>query len=161
MALFRREHGALCRYLLRFAGDEDLAADAAQDAFVRLLERPPTPGAERTWLFRVATNAAIDAVRMRARRASLRLEAGGRLPHGDPPAAPDRGVEEEERKRAVHAALAGLSEKERAALLMREEGFRHEEIARALGTTTKSVGTLLGRALRKAAALLEPERERL
>ena len=48
---------------------------------------------------------------------------------------------------------------ERIALLMREEGFVHREIAEAIGTTTGSVGTLLARAIAKAAARLEPLRE--
>jgi DNA-directed RNA polymerase specialized sigma24 family protein len=47
----------------------------------------------------------------------------------------------------VVAALSALSPKERSAVLMREEGFAHREIAEALGTTTGSVGTLLARAL--------------
>jgi RNA polymerase sigma factor (sigma-70 family) len=61
----------------------------------------------------------------------------------------------------VREALDELSAKERTALLMREEGFRHREIAEAIGTTTGSVGTLLSRAIRKAALRLgEPEEAR-
>ena len=55
---------------------------------------------------------------------------------------------------AVSAALATLSTKERTALLMREEGFAHREIAEALETTTGSVGTLLARALDRLASRL-------
>jgi DNA-directed RNA polymerase specialized sigma24 family protein len=48
-------------------------------------------------------------------------------------------------------ALDALSDKERTAVLMREEGFSHKEIADAVGTTTGSVGTLIARALLKFA----------
>jgi DNA-directed RNA polymerase specialized sigma24 family protein len=40
---------------------------------------------------------------------------------------------------------------------MREEGFTHREIADAVGTTTKSVGTLIARALDRMAGALAPE----
>lgn len=48
-----------------------------------------------------------------------------------------------------------LSERDRTVLLMREEGFRHREIADAVGTTTKSVGTMIARALEKLAGELD------
>ena len=59
------------------------------------------------------------------------------------------------------AALAGLSGKERMALLMREEGFAQREIAEAVGTTTGSVGTLIARALDKLAERIDLDREDL
>jgi DNA-directed RNA polymerase specialized sigma24 family protein len=40
-------------------------------------------------------------------------------------------------------------------LLMREEGFTHQEIAAAAGTTTKSVGTMVARALNRLAEQLD------
>ena len=55
--------------------------------------------------------------------------------------------------------LDALNEKERTMLLMREEGFTHREIAEAVGTTTKSVGTMVARALRKLASELPLDRE--
>jgi RNA polymerase sigma factor (sigma-70 family) len=54
-----------------------------------------------------------------------------------------------ERRKVVRAALDRLSLKDRTLLLMREEGFSHHEIARAVGTTTKSVGSMIARALKK------------
>jgi RNA polymerase sigma-70 factor (ECF subfamily) len=59
----------------------------------------------------------------------------------------------------VHAALSQLPARDRTILLMREEGFTHAEIATAVGTTPKSVGTLVARALAKLAALLAPNWE--
>ena len=77
----------------------------------------------------------------------------------DPEPAAHEHVERSDRHRAVRAALDALSTKERTALLMREEGFSHREIAETVGTTTGSVGTLLVRALDKltAALPLDPE----
>ena len=89
-----------------------------------------------------------------ARRDRLLRHGAARVPMADPPRDAHVAVEADEQRRAVRAALDGLSEKERTALLMREEGFAHREIAAALGTTTGSVGTLLARALDKLAAAL-------
>lgn len=158
-ALFARHHPALERYLDRLTGDPDLASDVAQEAFVRLLEQPAPPAQPRPWLFRVATNLVRDVARQARRREELGTpERLGRA-HGDGPPAPDRGMERDDARRWVRAALEALSEKEREALLMREEGFKHREIAEALGTTTGSVGTLLRRAIEKAAAGLPAHEE--
>jgi RNA polymerase sigma factor (sigma-70 family) len=148
---FAAHHPSLERYLIRLTGDPDLAADVAQETFVRMLEQEHPPAAVRPWLFRVATNLVRDHGRRTHRRKALVLDGRAPSAHGDPPPAPDRGVARDRARALVRRALAELSRKERAALLMREEGFRHHEIAASLGTTTGSVGTLLSRAIRKAA----------
>ena len=145
--LFDAHHDTLFRYLVRFCGDRDLAADAAQEAFVRIIERPPPNGATRAWLFRVATNVILESRRTAWRRRRLLEGAAGRAPMADPPRDPHELVEARDDHARVVAALSALSPKERSAVLMREEGFAHREIAEALGTTTGSVGTLLARAL--------------
>ena len=156
--LFERHHDALFRYLVRLAGDADLAADAAQEAFVRLLARPPSAQIERAWLFKVGTNYVFEHRRTAARRWRL-LSGRGERTMADAPRDPHAHVEADERRRVVTAALARLSDKDRIAVLMREEGFSHREIAETVGTTTGSVGTLLVRALDKltAALPLDPE----
>jgi RNA polymerase sigma factor (sigma-70 family) len=157
--LFARHHPALERYLARLTGDQDLAADMAQEAFVRLLEQRSPPDAIRPWLYRVATNLVRDSARRSRRHQLLATHARAPAAHGDAPPPPDRDVDRDRCRRLVRAALDELSPKERKALLMREEGFRHREIAEALGTTTGSVGTLLSRAIRKAAAQMRPLEE--
>ncbi len=161
-ALFAAHHAPLLRYLTRLTGDRDRAADAAQEAFVRLIDRPPADASEpRAWLFTVATNVVREGGRTRARRERLLADAPGRAPLADAPGDAHALLEAGDRRAAVRAALGALSDKERTALLMREEGFAHREIAAALGTTTGSVGTLLARALAKLAALLPLDRDAL
>jgi RNA polymerase sigma factor (sigma-70 family) len=152
--LFARHHPPLERYLARLTGDPDLAEDVAQETFFRLLQQTPRPVAVRPWLFRVATNLVRDGARRTRRRQVLVLDGRAPAAHGDPPPDPDRGLDRERCRRLVRAALDELTPKERTALLMREEGFRHREIAEAIGTTTGSIGTLLNRAIRKAARRL-------
>jgi RNA polymerase sigma-70 factor (ECF subfamily) len=158
--LFENHHEALYRYLVRLSGDPDVAADAAQEAFVRLLQRPPLGTAERAWLFKVGTNYVLESRRTSARRGRL-LDGRGERTMADPPRDPHANVEAEERRRVVMAALARLSDKERVAILMREEGFTHREIAEAVGTTTGSVGTLLARALERLARETTLDRDAL
>jgi len=159
--LFQEHYDALFRYLVRLTGDSDLAADAAQEAFVRLVERPPQNRHLRAWLFAVATNVVRDTARARARWLKLLSGSPDRAPMGDVLPAPDASAESEERRKIVRAALDRLSWKERTVLLMREEGFAHHEIAVAVGTTTGSVGTMLARALNKLSAELAPTSESL
>jgi RNA polymerase sigma factor (sigma-70 family) len=158
--LFEHHHEALLRYLVRLSGDADVAADGAQEAFVRLLERQPMDAGERAWLFTVGTRYVLENRRTAARRARL-LDGSGDRTMADPPRDPHARVEAEERKRIVMAALDRLSDKERIAILMREEGFSHREIADAVGTTTGSVGTLLARTLERLARETTVSREDL
>ena len=156
-ALFSEHHPALFRYLSRMTGDPDLAEDAVQQAFMRLIEKPPAPGNVRAWLFQVAINAARFAQRTHGRRARILNNAPQRAPVADVPASPDAVTEQEEERSRVRRALDALSERDRTILLMREEGFSYREIAEAVGTTTQSVGTLISRAMAKLAAELRLE----
>jgi RNA polymerase sigma-70 factor (ECF subfamily) len=86
--LFAEHHASLFRYLSRLTGNPDVAADAAQEAFVKLLEKPPQPGETRAWLFRVGTNAARLAERTRGRRLRLLENRPERAPSATRPPLP-------------------------------------------------------------------------
>ncbi len=161
-AAFDSYHEPLHRYLVRLTGDSDLAADAAQEAFVRLAQRPPRHLANlRAWLYTVATNYAFDTLKVARRRLTLLGGAPERVPVADPEVAPDLCLEREERREAVRAALHDLREKERVTLLMRAEGFSYKEVGNALGISVNSVGVIAARALRKLASALEPQESQL
>ena len=156
-----REHApALYRYLVHLTGNVDTAEDVVQETFMRLLETNPRDGAVRGWLFRVATNVSRDDGRRRTRHARLLAAAPRDAATGDDPRDPGALLASAEHQRMVRAALATLPERDRIVLLMREEGFSHAEIAEAVGTTAKSVGTFIARALTRLAASLPPEVER-
>ena len=159
--LFARHQAELFRFVARFTGDADLAEDVVQDVFVRLAERPPRHDDQvRAWLFRVATNLAIDATRVARRRLMLVQGHADSLPMAAAPPDPAAMAVRDDERRRVREALAELTEKDRAVLLMREEGFTHREIAAAVGTTTGSVGTMIARALEKLARRLDLDGER-
>ncbi|MBA2571771.1 MAG: sigma-70 family RNA polymerase sigma factor [Gemmatimonadetes bacterium] len=145
-AVFDRVYPQLFRYLHRLTGSPDAAADVAQESFVRLLSRPMPEDEARRWLFTVAINLVRDGARTaRTRERLLSAEPVGARAW----AQPDELVERAERIDSVRAALEQIPERDRMILLMREEGFRYEEIARAVGVAPGSVGTLLARATRR------------
>jgi RNA polymerase sigma factor (sigma-70 family) len=151
-AVFARLHPSLFRYLHRLTGEQDVAEDIAQEAFVRLL-RQSLPEAEvRPWLFTVATNLVRDRARKSERRQRLLMAAPDLVTR---PPLPDEDVERAERRQAVRDILERLPERDRQLLLMREEGFKYDEIAQVIGVASASVGTLIARALKKFVAAYE------
>lgn len=143
--LFHRLYPPLFRYLQRMTGDSDAADDAAQEAFVRLTTQSLPEDEVRPWLFTVATN----LIRDRARKAERHRRLQPHVPEGSRPMAPDLATEQSERVGMVRRALDELSDRDRTMLLMREEGFKYEEIAGMVGVAPGSVGTLLARASRR------------
>ena len=147
--LFNLYHGPLVRYLTRRLGDRDWAEEVAQETFLRALRQEHIES-ERAWLFAVATNLVRDDARKRERqRRHLTLlaeQARGEEETMEPePTTLERAQEAALARRAVDA----LAERDRLALLMREEGLSYPEIAEALGLSAGSVGTTLARARRR------------
>jgi RNA polymerase sigma-70 factor, ECF subfamily len=156
--LFEEYHDLLYRYLVRQCGDGDVAADIAQETFIRWVQDPPEDHNPKGWLFAVATNLLRDRARVRSRRLELLRENDGLQPIGDAPPDPADLAEAGLEVADARAALAELSERDRTVLLLYHEGFSHKEIAEAIGTKTHSVGTLIIRATKKFAAHLTPRR---
>jgi RNA polymerase sigma-70 factor (ECF subfamily) len=144
--LFRRFYPQVLRYANRLTGDPDVAADVAQESFVRLLDRQLGEEEARLWLFTVATNLVRDGARKSTRRQRI-LSAVPVAP--TPLPRPDEVAERSLEVEGVRAALEHLPTRDREMLLMREEGFSYAEIARAVGIAPGSVGTLLARALKR------------
>ena len=151
--MYERYHDSLVRLLWRRTGDRDRAEDLAQEVFVRALETPPAN--PKPWLFAVALNLARDDGRRTTLQGrKLELLKGEHAGAVAPPA--DAALEAGERTETVRAALAALTEQDRAALLLKAEGFDYDEIAAALGLAKGAVGTTLARARKR---LVEAFRE--
>ncbi|GJG87092.1 hypothetical protein tb265_22730 [Gemmatimonadetes bacterium T265] len=150
--LFHTYHPALVRYLTRRLGDRDWAEEVAQETFVRALRNAPAPDKERSWLFAVATNLVRDEARRdaRQRRRLALLRAESDDARVESPAATFEQAQERAREAALaRRAVDALAERDRLALLMREEGLSYPEIAAALTLSVGSVGTTLARARRR------------
>lgn len=157
--LFRTYNEQLVRYLTRRLGDRDWAEEVAQETFIRAL-RQETIVNERAWLFAVATNLVHDEARKDARRRrhlSLLAEQ-----EKDSYVEPEQTTLERAQETAMaRKAIDALAERDRLALLMREEGLDYSEIAEALELSPGSVGTTLSRARRRLVESYEElQRER-
>jgi len=148
--LARREERALYRHALRIVGTTADAEDIVQDAlFSAWRSIASFQGLSfRAWLFRIATNRALDQLRSRKRRPELPLDP----PDDDDvtwaePVAPGPDltqlVGDREALAAVETALGSLPAEQRTALLLRDvEGFAYEEIA---VITSVEIGTVKSR----------------
>jgi RNA polymerase sigma-70 factor (ECF subfamily) len=148
--LFRAYHEPLVRYLTRRLGDRDWAEEVAQETFLRAL-RQEARGAltnERSWIFAVATNLVRDDARKDARRRRHLTLLAEESRDAHAPSA-DVALERAHEQAAARRALDVLDERDRNALLMREEGLDYHEIAEALELSVGSVGTTLSRARRR------------
>lgn len=155
--LFHAHFGRIYRYLDRLTGEPELAADLAQETFIRLYRRGALPDAPGAWLISVAMNLLRNAKSTERRRRRLLTPARGEHIHSDPPPSPDEANEQagaEERGR-VRRALDRMPERERGMLLLRAEGFSYRDIATALEVNEASVGVLLARAKRAFRELYE------
>ena len=144
--LFDERFTSLYRYLDRLSGDPDLAADLAQEAFVRLHARHEIPGEPRAWLAAVGANLLRDERRTARRRLTLLANQPQELTLGEAPPSPDDAFARNERRDQVRQALDRLPPRDREMLLLRHEGYSYREISTAIGVAETSVGTMLVRA---------------
>ena len=147
-ALFKAYHVPLVRFLTRRLGDRDWAEELAQETFVRALKQDEI-ASERSWLFAVASNLVRDEARREARERK-RQEVMRAQAEAESTVEPEpTSMERAEDQALARQAIEMLAERDRDALLMREEGLGYEEIAEALGLSVASVGTTLSRARRR------------
>ncbi len=135
----------------RIAGDDELARDYAQEAWIRAIRALPTfRGDARfsTWLHRIAVNAALQA----ARRVETRRKHEGPVPDDVAlaPAAGDALLEQQ-----LESALDLLPDGMRQVLILHDvEGYTHEEIGEAIGVTAGTSKSQLFKARAKMRGLL-------
>jgi len=159
-SLMDRHASKLFNYLARSLGDENDAADIAQDTFVRVYQNRAKFNPERkfsTWLYTIATNLVKDRFRYRSRHPQVSLDAtndstghnlGEILPEDKPSAR--ETLEADERAEIVRRAVAALPEELRLPLVLAEyEDRSHAEISEVLGCSTKAVETRIYRARRQ------------
>ncbi|ADB54271.1 sigma-70 family RNA polymerase sigma factor [Conexibacter woesei] len=130
------------RHLRRYVGDPGLAEDLAQEVFLRAWLHAPRDVSEerqRAWLFRVARNAAIDALRARRPHddTSLLDAVGG---------VAAAAAEDHDERLAIEAALAQLPARDRALVTLQFAGFGPTDAARLLQTTPEAARKRLTRA---------------
>jgi RNA polymerase sigma-70 factor (ECF subfamily) len=151
-ALFHKHWPLVFRVTLRILGDPDEAEDLSLEVFWRLYRRlqGDTKVSEirnlRAWLFRSATNSALNELRSQKRRAHYEIQAGVLAHAEDSTENPIEDIERVEERVRVREVLAGMKMRDAQLLLLRYTGFSYKEVAEALDIAVGSVGTLLARA---------------
>jgi RNA polymerase sigma-70 factor, ECF subfamily len=175
--LLQRYRRPLCHFLNRMVRDAAQAEDLAQEVFLRVYRarREYEPSAKfTTWLFRIATNLALNSLRDgRHRQAEVSLDApaegqdGSEMTLDVPDGAPmvEQQLVERDRVAVVRRAIFALPEKQRAAVLLHKyQELDYDEIARILGCSVSALKSLLFRAYEtlrvQLAPLVAPESSR-
>jgi RNA polymerase sigma-70 factor (ECF subfamily) len=148
-AIFREHYPRMVALLSRLTGDRAQAEEIAADVFSKVSQRgslamgidDPAP-----WLYRVATNAGLDALRSNTRRRRREDAVGIETIRLAPRESALDDVLRQERCRRVREVLGDLKPRDAQLLLLRAEGLAYRELAETLGIQPGSVGTLLARA---------------
>jgi RNA polymerase sigma-70 factor (ECF subfamily) len=148
--LYRTYGPAVYRRCLKLLRDKEAASDATQEVFVKLVRdiaKLDDPAIVLPWLYRVATNHCLNALRNKSRRgeAPLDLQVADEATVEAP--FPDRHL--------VGTILSQFDEGTRAvAVGVLVDGMGHEELAGALGISRKTVERRLARFLERARKLV-------
>ena len=155
--LVERNHARVIGLIHRFITDASDAEDLAQEVFLRVYRARQSyqPAAKfSTWLFRIAANISLNALRSRSnRRDNVSLDQVAESQDGpreipDPSSpAPDHHLREAELSEKVREAIRALPEKQQVAVILNKyEDMSYADIGRALGCSPTAVKSLLARA---------------
>lgn len=142
---------------VRILGDDDLAADATQDAFLSAFRSINSfrGGSFKAWLMRTVTNACYDELRRRKRRPTARLEPdtsdGNEMDSprwlADPALTPEQQTEADELEHAIQHCLENLPVEFRTVVVMADiQGLDYVEVASAVRVPLGTVKSRLARA---------------
>ena len=162
--LVQRYQDRIYSAIHNYVSNPDDAVDIAQDTFVKAYAKLRTFDASSafyTWLYRIAINTAIDFLRRRKSRPADSLDdekyatAGFEPVSTDPAADPERVSVRHAQAAALRAAIARLSHKLRAVLVLHDvEGLSQEEVAQILRVPVGTVKSRVSRARTELRSLL-------
>ena len=151
-SLFHEYWASIYRLLLRMVVDPAEAEDLALETFFRLHQYRPAHNElfnTRSWLYRVATNLALQSIRGFKRREQYELTAGKEALDEASENRPPEIFSEEEDRRLIHMVLAQMNPRQAELLVLRYSGMAYKDIAAALNFSPTSIGPLLLRAERE------------
>ena len=164
--LLQKYRTPLVNFLYRMVRDAATAEDLAQEVFLRVYRarKQYSPSAKfTTWLFRIATNLALNSVRdnrYRQMQVSLDVPAEEDVAPIQIPAKEmriDEHMVERDRARMIRQAVAALPEKQRVAVLLHKyEEMDYGEIAKILDCSESALKSLLFRAYETLRVQLAP-----
>ena len=163
--LVRRHQDHLFSLVYRLVPDRDQAADAVQEAFFNAYKHLGSyrGGSVRSWLGRIAINAAMDIGRARRRRPSQpypEFEDDSWQPPADDEEEPEARVLVAERSKALTTALEALSFEQRTCIVLYDvHGYDYSEIATMMRVEVGTVKSRIHRGRLALRSALAPQRE--
>jgi len=172
--LMLRYQGRVLSVLQHVVGNRDLAEDLTQDVFLRVFRarKTYTPGSKfSTWLFTIANNVALNAIRRQQRKPERQFVSVGEsstsmltidsaVPENSA-MMPTRQLDHQELRDTVRMAVDTLNENQRMAVMLNKfESMNYADIARVMKLTPQAVKSLLCRARANLRTVLEPYLER-
>jgi len=168
--LMLRYQSRVFSVLRHVTGNQDLAEDLTQDVFLRVFRarKTYTPGAKfSTWLFTIANNVAINALRTKRRKPEYQFVSSGESSGSmntienyvaeNSALMPTRQLDSQEIRETVRMAIETLNENQRMAVMLNKfEGMNYADIAQVMKLTPQAVKSLLCRARTNLRAILEP-----
>lgn len=156
--LVSRYQDRLVNYISRIVHDYDRAIDLAQEAFIRVYRNAHRYEGKyqfSTWIYRIATNLAIDELRRRERKGRCFLynvmglfeKEERTFPLPDLRHSPDRVLHKKETSKRLQSAINSLPKKYRLAFLLKEvQDLSYEEVAQILDISLGTVKSRIHRA---------------
>ena len=148
--LFEEYSAPIYNYVLRMVADADRAADITQDTFIkayRKLDTVTDAASTRSWLYRIATNTAIDDMRRRRMVTPMGDDAPTYANRPDNRPGPEAQVLASTLDERVQRALLTLRPNHRQCLLLSDlEDMSPQQIGEVMGISYAAVRTLLCRA---------------
>ncbi len=165
-----RYQDRLIAVLDHLVSNRDLAEDLTQEVFLRVYRSRKSyqPGAKfSTWLFTIANNVALNALRSRSRRREVRLQtqdaarSGARAMEAVLAASsgqmPARRLDKAETRDIVRLAIEALGERQRMAVLLSKfEQLSYADIGEIMNLSPQAIKSLMARARCNLRAVLEP-----
>lgn len=161
VAELMRAHGeAVLGFCLRVLGDRALAEDVRQQTFLeayRDFDRFHERSSRQAWLFTIASNRSIDALRRRRMRSRWVDSDDTSVGHAaDRDTGPGERLERAQLTQALEDCLQSLAPEVRMTVLMRfQTGFTYEELAQPLSARADTLQMRVARALAKLRVCLE------
>ena len=157
---------ALFNTALRILGDDDLAADATQDAFLSAFQHLNSyrGGSFKAWLMRTVTNVCYDELRRKKRRPTTPLEPdsgdGDEMDSprwlADPHLTPEAQAEADELEHAIQHCLDALPIEFRSVVVLADlQGLDYAEVAAAIRAPLGTIKSRLARARLRLRACLQ------
>jgi RNA polymerase sigma-70 factor (ECF subfamily) len=148
--LFEEYSSPIYNYVLRMVADADRAADITQDTFIkayRKLDTVTDTASTRSWLYRIATNTAIDDMRRRRNVTTMSDDQPTFANRADSRPGPEAEVMAGTLDERVQRALLTLRPNHRQCLLLSDlDDMSAQQIGEVMGLSYGAVRTLLCRA---------------